>query len=343
VDCNDGDPCTHDYCEPGSNECRHVERTCDDGNACTADSCDGSTGECRSVVLRCSDANVCTIDSCDPQGGGCTFTPGNEGQTCNDNNACTLSTTCQAGVCGGGTPKACSDGNPCTVDSCNPATGACTFPAGGCNDGNPCTTDACVPGPSGNLCSNTTLPNGSTCSDGDLCTNGDACNGGVCRSNPVVCNDGDLCTIDACDPATGQCGGTEVSCGDGDVCTFDSCDPATGQCDHEETFAQAISLQAAGPYGIEWTAPRLSGEWNVYRGTIPKNLMGSRAGVYDHLCLERGDFIGDGYTHSIDPTTPPLGTAWYYVVAEKTGCGEGPPGFDSDGSARPLPNPCIVP
>ena len=44
-----------------------------------------------------------------------------------------------------------------------------------------------------------------------------------------------------------------------------------------------------------------------------------------------------------DPANPPMGTAFYYDVTDVTGCGEGPLGFYSDGTAIPNTSPCLVP
>jgi hypothetical protein len=67
ADCDDGNPCTTDGCNPGSG-CTHVGNTapCDDGNACTVDDvC--AAGSCASgSALACDDGNPCTRDSCDP-------------------------------------------------------------------------------------------------------------------------------------------------------------------------------------------------------------------------------------------------------------------------------------
>src|SRR5262249_29294707 len=45
VNCDDGDACTIDSCDPQAG-CTHVPRDCDDGEPCTADSCDPLTGQC---------------------------------------------------------------------------------------------------------------------------------------------------------------------------------------------------------------------------------------------------------------------------------------------------------
>jgi hypothetical protein len=74
VNCDDGNPCTDDSCDPILG-CQHSNNTdpCDDGNACTViDTCNG--GSCGGTPVVCNDSNPCTVDSCNPQSG-CVFTP----------------------------------------------------------------------------------------------------------------------------------------------------------------------------------------------------------------------------------------------------------------------------
>jgi len=70
VNCNDGNPCTNDSCDPATG-CVNVNNTsaCSDGNACTvSDVCSG--GACQPGAPRvCGDNNVCTTDTCDPATG----------------------------------------------------------------------------------------------------------------------------------------------------------------------------------------------------------------------------------------------------------------------------------
>ncbi|MFH1533067.1 MAG: hypothetical protein ABIK09_20265 [Pseudomonadota bacterium] len=67
VECDDGDPCTGDFCEGGV--CTHQAKNCGDGNACTQDLCDPGTGQCAYELLDCDDGNECTLDSCKPDTG----------------------------------------------------------------------------------------------------------------------------------------------------------------------------------------------------------------------------------------------------------------------------------
>jgi hypothetical protein len=125
LDCNDGNPCTDDSCDPvlGCVTTNNTA-TCDDASVCTTgDSCSG--GACTGgTPVVCNDGNVCTDDACNPASG-CVAT--NNTAPCNDGNICTTSDTCGGGSCQAGTPvpnccladAACNDGNACTSDYCN--------------------------------------------------------------------------------------------------------------------------------------------------------------------------------------------------------------------------------
>ena len=114
VDCDDGDPCTVDTCDPASG-CVHTPVDCDDGDPCTVDTCDPISG-CVHTPIDCDDGDPCTVDTCDPVTGGCVHTPVD-----------------------------CDDGDSCTVDTCDPATGGCVHTPVDCDDGDPNTVDTCDP------------------------------------------------------------------------------------------------------------------------------------------------------------------------------------------------------
>src|SRR5262245_54574376 len=123
-DCDDGDVCTDDGCDPRGVGCTHTPHCPDDGLTCN-----GQTicfrrhlpfGDVIGVCLpgnppACEDRNLCTLDSC-AEPGGCQHLPVN-----------------------------CDDGNPCTTDGCDPATGCSHTPVANC-----CRTGADCPG---DLCS----------------------------------------------------------------------------------------------------------------------------------------------------------------------------------------------
>jgi len=221
--CDDGNPCTTDFCK-GSEGCGAIENAepCDDGDACTTgDAC--AKGACGGSPLVCDDNNACTDDACDSKIG-CASTP-KSGGACDDGSACTSGDACANGACAG-TPVMCDDANVCTDDACDPAKG-CAY-----------------------------TPNAASCDDGSACTKGDVCTGGTCAGEPITCDDGNACTGDSCDKASGcafapnaascddgnacttgdacaasACAGAALSCDDGNPCTDDGCDPKSG-CTH---------------------------------------------------------------------------------------------------------------
>src|SRR5439155_822995 len=174
----------------------------------------------------CNDSNPCTIDTCDTTLHACRHVPGNNGATCNDNNACTQSDTCQDGQCVGSNPVVCqTPTDPCqNAGVCDPSTGLCSAstpkPEGApCSDGNACTTGASSNGGShtgatkvNNDNNNvyTTYSNNTTtacvhtnntapCNDGNACTLNDTCSNGACQPGaPKDCNDNNVCTDDSC-------------------------------------------------------------------------------------------------------------------------------------------------
>jgi hypothetical protein len=105
---------------------------------------------------------------------GCIAAP--DGTPCDDLNACTAHSTCQAGACRGADPVVCGGPATCHAPSvCDPATGTC------------------VPGPS--------LSDGTSCQDPATCTVSGACRDGACASTSETppCDDGNPCTLDRCD------------------------------------------------------------------------------------------------------------------------------------------------
>ena len=134
LDCDDGNPCTDDSCNPQLG-CANVnnaadcddgdvcstgdkctggacvpdgELECDDSNLCTTDSCDVALG-CifQAGAVECDDENICTIDLCDPATGECAFADAPDGTSCDDGKDCTEPDQCLAGVCSGAGPAVC--------------------------------------------------------------------------------------------------------------------------------------------------------------------------------------------------------------------------------------------
>ncbi|MFQ5591750.1 MAG: M4 family metallopeptidase [Phycisphaerae bacterium] len=133
-ECDDGDPCTHDSCDPLVG-CANVPSADPE-----TDCCDPANGDLTPI----DDGNACTQDVCNPDG-------------TVDHSDMTPAGQCCDPATGGLTPI--DDGNACTQDVCNPdgtvdhsdmtPAGQCCDPATGdltpIDDGNACTQDVCNP------------------------------------------------------------------------------------------------------------------------------------------------------------------------------------------------------
>jgi len=82
--CDDGNPCTTDYCDENIDACVNAARQfgiCDDGLFCTVnDSC--VSGVCGSDQTPCGDDNACTADSCDEGTQSCSYVDRMPSATC---------------------------------------------------------------------------------------------------------------------------------------------------------------------------------------------------------------------------------------------------------------------
>lgn len=144
VDCEDGNLCTDDSCDPLQGCVNNPNRNlCDDKNACTeGDIC--QSGVCvGGDPIECDDENICTDDSCIPASG-CVFV--NNAEPCDDGNACSFGDVCEGGICVA-TPLECNDSNLCTDDLCGEDGCEYAYNSSGCDDQNPCTSnDRCSVG-----------------------------------------------------------------------------------------------------------------------------------------------------------------------------------------------------
>jgi len=219
AECSDGDVCTGLETCTGGACLAGPPLDCDDGDPCTVDTCDPLTGCAHEeLVGACDDGDGCTVNEVCIDGE-CVGTP----MDCDDGNPCNGVEACVDGECSAGTPPNCSDGNPCTDDSCDPGTGCVHTPnTAACNDGSACTlNDVCA----GGVCAGTPI----VCNDGNVCTD-DFCLGGTCYflENVEPCDDGDACTQDdVCWLAV--CAGTPRNCDDRLYCNgVESCDTGAG-------------------------------------------------------------------------------------------------------------------
>ena len=213
--CGDQQACTFsDSCQAGV--CQGTSYSCDDGLGCTNDACNGD-GSCRNSIQSgwcvingntCVAANELDETGCraclpalDTQG----WSNTNEGMSCDDASACTVSDTCLLGSCVG--TYSCDDGLACTTDSCAPATGcintlnpdSCLIggvcrPQGEAEPGNTCR--ACISATSSQSWSSTR--ENLACDDQNSCSHTDRCQAGSCTGTIYTCDDGIACTDNIC-------------------------------------------------------------------------------------------------------------------------------------------------
>jgi hypothetical protein len=126
--CDDGNPCTTDTCDAGTNfSCAHAQvddgTACDDSNACTiGDSCQG--GACASGAAKiCAATGPCNPGTCDPTSGACSNSVAPNGTACSSGNFCLTGETCSDGVCTGGATYQCPQPQDhCHLALCFPET-----------------------------------------------------------------------------------------------------------------------------------------------------------------------------------------------------------------------------
>jgi hypothetical protein len=120
--CPDTDKCNgEETCQ--ANECVAGEPVeCDDGDFCTRDTCDPELG-CRHEPDDCDDWNPCTMDRCDPASG-CVHESLRDGVSCGGG-LCGEG-FCRDGWCQVDSSKGCDDGNACTQNGCD-SEGGCLF------------------------------------------------------------------------------------------------------------------------------------------------------------------------------------------------------------------------
>ncbi len=236
---------------------------CDDGKTCTTnDYC--AAGVCTGTLKSCPSSDTCHVGFCDTTTDQCTEIPGNEGAGCVDDDPCTLTGSCNNGVCSPGQLVDCSFlDSTCGAGVCDPQIGCVAMPLNdgtGCSDGLYCTiNDVCTGGvcqgvpntcaAPGDVCkigscneANDTCVavngnDGGACDDGNSCTTGEKCAAGICggglpANNGGACDDGDACTVNGICNANGGCIGTPVvACVSGDGCCPSGCSfPADDDC-----------------------------------------------------------------------------------------------------------------
>ncbi|MCC7539622.1 MAG: hypothetical protein IT379_25595 [Deltaproteobacteria bacterium] len=289
AECDDGDACTDDQCVEGRCTASPIECPDDDDDPCTRAHCSPEVG-CGLVGLPdgepCDDGSLCTrgercIEAvctaeettacrvgvepcreavCDPATGGCTTVPSEPGRACDDGDACTHATVCQAdGSCGGGIGCGGDDGNPCTTRLCDPGRGCVDAPVtdgAGCGAARSCCGGACVAtdgdprhcGGCGQACGSPSAPScvrgacaacvsAADCADDGLdCTEPPTCGPdgrcehaivlGACLIDGMCRVDGERDPLDDCRGCNGYSSPTrwvalqDVGCDDGLFCTI---------------------------------------------------------------------------------------------------------------------------
>jgi hypothetical protein len=294
INCDDNEPCTTDTCNPMTG-CVRTNRAngadCDDGNPCsTASAC--TAGRCLTTAgLDCNDDKVCTKNTCS---GGVCQNPNEPNDTaCEDQDACTETDKCAAGVCTG-TPKNCDDDNPCTTDSCDKATG-CKRIANDAAD----------------------------CSDGDACTEGDHCSNKACTGTPKTCAPIDEChDPGTCSPMTGQCAPGPAKA-DTSPCTGGQC--VGGACMPIGSGGSAGSAGSAGSPGSGGDGSGATGGGGAFGngGSASEAGAGGAPGGASGASGSRGSGARDGGLSADDPyvrhpggcacrsaTSPGIGGHW---------------------------------
>jgi hypothetical protein len=245
-------------CVPATGKCMDPPfpdgHDCDDGDRCNGvELC--QSGECvAGTAVVCKPLDRCHgVGACQPMSGLCTSPPLPDGTSCTDDNKCTGTSACNAGVCTSGAPVGCPAQDKCHgPGTCDQVTGLCTNPPlpddTSCDDGNKCngvekcSGGVCVNGapvtckapdrchgpgrcdPATGMCSNPALPDGTSCNDGNTCNGTSACSAGMCKTDVAVgCPAQDKCHgPGVCDAMTGTCSTPALpdgtNCDDGNKC-----------------------------------------------------------------------------------------------------------------------------
>ena len=204
VSCNDANACTsNDKCN-GTGGCAGTAYSCNDGLSCTTDTCNGSGGCTNAVNTGCLIGGACVTTGTDNPSNPCqecnpgqsltSYTAGNNGAVCNDNNACSHTDRCSSGVCDG-QDFTCDDGKTCTTNVCN-GNNTCSYPiiAGNCLIAGTCySNNTTRPGNVCQKCTSASAPtswsnNNVSCDDGNSCTSGDFCGSGSCNASYILDN-----------------------------------------------------------------------------------------------------------------------------------------------------------
>ncbi|MGM0577009.1 MAG: lamin tail domain-containing protein [Myxococcota bacterium] len=363
ADCpSDDNPCTAEVCEESTGECSSVEiegcciadDACDDGDPCTEDFC-GSGNVCHNTEIEgccetaqdCDDGVECTTDSCvDSQ---CQYTQQDDCCT-SDMTASELTAAC--GEDPDGTAN-CFQWECTTTGQCNLLENEeCCQTAEDCDDGDPCTDDYCT---TSNTCKHVATTSGSCCIynadcpalDNNVCTE-PFCDAGTCTEAPVPgCSppigedpteplpedpgtDPDSCWVSDTSGYLGpdehqECIGEDAVVGEGAILTMSSFDPDNA--DSASIQFNLAWLNGAGAHNVHVMATATEGDWSVAETLDVIPASGDNPGTqYNYslsnfLLAQNQVWIGfkvesdtpDNVDVSVDDLTVATGHAPYYV------------------------------
>ncbi|MFC1654935.1 hypothetical protein ACFL2F_03925, partial [Myxococcota bacterium] len=215
VDCDDGEQCTDDICDPTDGSCTNPAladgTACDDSNECTlGDACGSGTCQVGPTARNCNDAMPCTDDSCDPATGCLNDAAAMTGVECR-----AVADVCDvAEICDGTNVDCPADEVAEVTTECRPVAGVCDI-ADFC-DG----TNAACPADVVELATTECRAVVGVC---DIAENCDGVNG-VCPADVV-----ELATTE-CRASAGVCDIAENCDGATGVCPADVLELATTEC-----------------------------------------------------------------------------------------------------------------
>ncbi len=199
-------------------------------------------------------ADITTGDTCeciDPVQTGPfqTWSLNPQGTVCDDDDACTTTSSCNVGLCVGGMQLDCDDANPCTGEACDPV-GGCSNPA--VSDGTSCDDSTVCNGSETCFSGTCTAGTPMNCDDLAYCNGNESCDSlaGCQSGTPPPTDDGVDCTDDSCDEVGDVVVHTPnpLLCDDGDACTAESCDELTG-CSNDPIPECVPGVPASSPAG----------------------------------------------------------------------------------------------